>query len=94
MGCSVPADVAKRLTMTRERVLWTQWGEHARSILRQYNQIEYWTYRFQGPHYVQYIRGEFRLIPFGAYADDRYSFECRPEFIPGVEEPLWTFMVA
>lgn len=24
--------------MSRERILWTQWGEHARSILRQYNE--------------------------------------------------------
>jgi hypothetical protein len=74
-------------------VLWTQWGEHARSILRQYNDAYYRPFRFHGPHFVTYERGEFKLIPFGAYADDRYSFECRPEFLPGMEEPLWTFVV-
>ena len=79
--------------MPKDRILWTQWGEHAREILRQYNQLAYHSYRFHGPHYVTYQRGDFRLHPFGAYADDRYSFEVRPEFIPGEPEPLWTFVV-
>lgn len=78
----------------KNRVLWTQWGEYARSILRQYNgQTDYLGHHFHGPHFVTYKRGEFYLRPFGAYADDRYSFEVRPEFMPGAPEPLWTFVV-
>ena len=80
--------------MPRERVLWTQWGEHARSILRQYHETAApesgW---YGGAYYVTYQQGEFRLCPFGSGVRWRYSFECRPEFIPGQEEPLWTFMV-
>ena len=68
-------------------------ADAARSILRQYKEAGYFENRFQGPHYVTYECGEFRMDPYGAWTDHRYSFECRPEFLPGVEEPLWTFMV-
>jgi hypothetical protein len=89
--------VVKRSIVAKAPILWTQWGEHARSILEQYNAHHAHSAklgcRFHGPHFVTYECGEFKLIPFGAYADDRYSFECRPEFLPGVEEPLWTFVV-
>jgi len=87
----------------KDRILWTQWGEHARSILRQYNEAGYnscASLTFRGPHYVTYQRGEFRLLPCGPWARYRHSFECRPEFIPGCgfgsrseAEPLWTFVV-
>lgn len=71
----------------------TEWGEHAREILRQYNDTglnRCASLPFHGPHYVVHIRGDFFLRPFGPWADYRHSFECRPEFIP---EPLWTFAV-
>lgn len=74
-------------------VLWSQYGEYARQILTQYNACEHWTDRFQGPHYVIWDRGEFHLKPFGTWSDHRYSFHCRPEFLAGIEEPLWTFVV-
>lgn len=80
----------------KDRILWTQWGEHARSILRQYNEAGYnscASLTFRGPHYVTYQRGEFRLLPCGPWARYRHSFECRPEFIPGEPEPFWTFVV-
>ena len=80
--------------MSREHILWTQWGEWARSILAQYNEcLDLRWYRFQGPHYVTYDRGEFYLRPYGLAARRRYAFHCRPEFLPGEIEPLWTFMV-
>ena len=80
--------------MPRQRILWTQWGEWARSILRQYNAAGHSGYKFQGPHYVRYSRGDFRMEPYGR-GDEyyRYSFEVRPQFLPGEVEPLWTFMV-
>jgi len=74
----------------------SQWAEHARSILRQYNEAGFnhcASITFHGPHYVTYERGEFRLQPYGSWARYRHSFEVRPEFLPGQEEPLWTFMV-
>ena len=78
----------------KDRVLWTQWGEYARSILHQFNAyLATSDYRMWGPHFVTYERGEFRMYPYGTYAEHRYSFECRPEFLPGQEEPLWIFMV-
>ena len=76
------------------RILWSQYGECARQILAQYNACEHFGgYSFHGPHYVTWSRGEFYMRPFGAYVRHRYSFHCRPEFLPGVEEPLWTFVV-
>lgn len=77
----------------KPRVLWSQYAHHARQILQQYNACEHWAYRFQGPHYVVWERGEFYMHPFGVYPDHRYSFHCRPEFLLGHEEPLWTFVV-
>ena len=80
----------------KDRILWTQWGEHARSILRQYNEFTDFSgnsMRFWGPHYVVREQGEFFMRPYGQYADKRYDFHCRPEFIPGAPEPLWTFVV-
>jgi len=77
----------------RQRILWTQWGEWARSILRQFNEMNPSDYKFQGPHYVIYECGEFRLYPYGDRPDLRYSFGVRPQFLPGEVEPLWTFMV-
>jgi hypothetical protein len=44
-------------------------------------------------HPYWYERGEFRLRPYGSWVRHRYSFECRPEFLSGQEEPLWTFVV-
>jgi hypothetical protein len=79
--------------MPRQRILWTQSGEYARSILRQYNGADYIGHRFHGPHYVVYEQGEFTLRPYGFAARWRYSFLCRPQFLPGEIEPLWTFMV-
>jgi hypothetical protein len=76
------------------RVLWSQQGEYARQILAQYNVMDYFGgYSFYGPHFVTWDRGEFFLKPFGAWSKHRYSFHCRPEFLPGHEEPLWTFVV-
>jgi len=69
------------------------WGEQARAILRQYNEAYYCDYKFHGPHYVVYERGEFKMRPFGGWAHQRYWFEVRPEFLPGQAEPFWTFMV-
>jgi hypothetical protein len=83
-------------TDIRHPVLWTQWGEWARSILHQYDLAGFnrcASLPFHGPHYVTYERGEFLLRPFGAWAEYRHSFQCRPEFLPGEAEPLWTFMV-
>jgi hypothetical protein len=77
----------------KNRILWTQWGEHAREILHQYNEARCDSYRFHGPHYVTYERGVFMLRPYGPWKRHRYSFECRPDFIPGHPEPLWTFVV-
>ena len=68
-------------------------ADAARSILRQYNEIDHWIYRFKGPHFVTYTQGGFKLHPFGAYADDRYSFDVWLEHtLPG-QEPLWIFTV-
>lgn len=80
-------------TEVKQRILRTQWGEHARSILRQFNEAGYSDYLFRGPHYVIYDRGEFRLYPFGLRSAWRYSFECRPESSLSETELLWTFMV-
>ena len=80
--------------MSREHILWTQWGEWARSILAQYNEcLDLRWYRFHGPHYVTYDRGEFVLRPYGPGARYRYSFECRPEDVSWQEDLLWTFVV-
>lgn len=83
-------------TKIKPRVLWTQWGEHAREILHQYDEAGYnccASIPFHGPHYVTYERGDFKLFPFGPWAEYRHSFECRPEFLPGQAEPLWIFVV-
>lgn len=94
MVCCALVGAGKKPTMPRERVLWTQWGEHARSILRQYNaDCPNEFFEFRGPHYVVYTQGRFYLYPYGPMANYRRMFECRPEFLPGVEELLWTFMV-
>jgi hypothetical protein len=80
----------------RQRIFWTQWGEWAREILRQYDEAGYnhcASLPFHGPHYVTYEHGQFYLRPYGAWAEYRYWFECRPEFLPGREEALWTFVV-
>lgn len=81
----------------KPRVLWSQQGEYARSILGQYNahhaHSPKLSYRFQGPHFVTWERGEFFLKPFGAYARHRYSFHVTPYFHPGESEPWWTFSV-
>jgi hypothetical protein len=82
--------------VVKPRILWTQWGEHAREILHQYNEAGYnscASLTFRGPHYVTQTKGEFFLRPFGAWTKYRHSFECRPEFIPGEPEPIWTFIV-
>jgi hypothetical protein len=80
--------------MPTDRPFRTEWGEHARGILRQYNECNgYLGPNFWGPHYVVYERGDFFLHPYGDHPNYRYSFECRPEFIPGQAEPLWTFVV-
>jgi hypothetical protein len=68
-------------------------ADAARSILRQYNEAKHTHHSCWGPHYVLWERGEFYLRPYGGWAHQRYSFECRPEFMPGVEDPLWTFVV-
>ena len=72
----------------------SEWANAARQILRQYNDcLACMDYRFSGPHYVAYDRGEFILQSFGAFAGHRYSFECRLEVVPGQDEPLWIFQV-
>ena len=71
----------------------SEWANAARQILRQYNEGVYHEWKFLGPHYVAYDRGEFILQPFGAFAGHRYSFECRPEVVPWQDEPLWIFEV-
>ena len=68
------------------------WSTHARQILSQYNQTLQRD-GFRGPHFVTYEQGEFLLRSFGAYSDDRYSFECRPEIVSWQDEPLWIFVV-
>ena len=72
------------------------WADLARQILHQYNAAGFnrcASLTFHGPHYVTYDRGEFRLRPYGGWARYRHEFECRPQFLPGEIEPLWTFMV-
>ena len=72
----------------------SEWASIACQILRQYNDCLACTdYRFWGPHYVTYDRGEFILRPFGRIAKYRYSFECRPEVVSWQDEPLWIFQV-
>ena len=43
----------------------SEWANAARQILRQYNEGVYHEWKFLGPHYVAYDRGEFILQPFG-----------------------------
>ena len=98
--CSGPCpscDRERYLALLRSRAVQSDMGKQARSILAQYNAHQghspKFGQRFWGPHYVTYDRGEFYLWPYGLAARWRYSFHCRPEFIPGEVEPLWTFMV-
>ena len=68
-------------------------ANQAREILRQHNSFDFPDYKFRGPHYVEYIRGDFFLRPFGAYSEHRYSFHCVPSFTSGEAEPFWIFNV-
>ena len=91
-GC----DRERYLRVLRRRVFQSELGKAARSILSQYNEFTDFSgnsMRFWGPHYVVREQGEFFMRPYGQYADKRYDFHCRPEFIPGEAEPLWTFVV-
>lgn len=69
-------------------------ADQARSILRQYHEFSAPESGWDGSaYYVTYERGEFFMRPFGSGARYRYSFECRPEFVPNESEPLWIFSV-
>ena len=83
----------------KPRILWPQWGEHAREILRQYNESGdsvggYRDYKFQGPHFVTHYHGNFFLKPYDFAAKYRYSFRVIPDYDFGrLEEPFWIFNV-
>ena len=69
-------------------------ADAARAILAQYNAAEYGSYRFRGPHYVTWERGEFMMRPYGVYPNSRYSFLVRPGYQFGVlDTPFWIFNV-
>ena len=96
VGHCSECDRERYLRALRRRVFQSELGKAAHEILRQYNEAGYnscASLTFRGPHYVTYQWGEFRLLPCGPWAKYRHSFECRPEFIPGEAEPIWTFVV-
>jgi hypothetical protein len=72
-------------------------AEHAREILRQYNEAGYnscASLTFHGPHYVTFHQGTFMLRPFGAWAKYRHSFRVTPDYDFGrLEESIWIFNV-